>query len=224
MRCLLCLVLLLLAGCGRGEIIDRAFRWVVQPKSVPVEMPGPDGRSITIPPNTHAELEVQATTVRQPSGATTPAQLRRTSDGMDAATGAGDGPTALSIGTPILIWAGIIIGVLAVVVMIARRWYPMIPPTAGPMLGGLAAALIIAPSFLERYLWIVALGVAGLIGIYLWRLLQRGRQTQQRAEQTEAGIDLLRKEKPELWPEVKKMLMAKQNDDVQLAIAARNGT
>jgi len=64
--------------------------------------------------------------------------------------------------------------VVGIGLLIAKTWFPIIPMEAGFGLAALGAALIAAPVLIDRYAWLLALGVGlvfvFLIGTTVWRM------------------------------------------------------
>jgi len=149
--CAAAAALLTLGGCRQGGFIRAAF---------------PDGTTVSI---------------RQPAGATEPAtfawtQAPRTAGGQGSAaasTGAPGplSPAAIAAGQTWIAWiVGPAIAVVGVGCLVARRWIPLIPTTAGTYLiaagAGVVAAAIALPA-VPRWVWTAGALAALALGAWL---------------------------------------------------------
>jgi hypothetical protein len=111
-------------------------------------------------------------------------------NGIQAQVGASRGPDhTLALLQP-LTWAGIALCVIGVVILVGRRWIPLIPISAGLAAMALGAGFIVLPMVLDRYLgWIVFGGgviLLIILGIFAYRLrwfdLQISPETQRQRQ------------------------------------------
>jgi len=148
---LLFVVLMLLACSGRGKVIAERI-W-------------PDGRS----------ERVEAVT---PPKAISPASVSAGQTGdnwsFHASSGSGQPRDNALSSLSSLPMVGVGLMVVGIGLLIAKTWFPIIPMEAGFGLAALGAALIAAPVLIDRYAWLLALGVGlvfvFLIGTTVWRM------------------------------------------------------